>query len=82
MSDSRSHPYSPRPAWVRVDAEDRPVKVNNRAVEQIAEEWLVSDRWWTPRPLRRHYFELICTDGANVTAFRDAISGRWFTQRA
>jgi hypothetical protein len=82
MSGPRSRPYQPRPAWVRVDDEGQPVKVNNRAVEQIAEEWLVSDRWWTPRPLRRHYFELICAGGANVTAYRDVLSGCWFTQRA
>jgi len=23
-----------------------------------ARKWLVEDRWWTPTPLRRHYFEL------------------------
>lgn len=72
----------PRPAWVKLDQRGRPIQINNRAVESIVEEWLVSDRWWTPRPLRRHYFELICADGANLTVFRDAISNRWFTQRA
>jgi hypothetical protein len=77
-----TRPYSPKPAWVRTDQGGRPVRVNNRPVEQIAEEWLVSDRWWAPRPLRRHYFELVLTTGACITVYRDAVSGRWFTQRA
>ena len=52
------------------------------AVEAVREEWLVEDRWWTPRPLRRHYFELALADGRAVTVFRDADDGRWFRQRA
>ena len=78
----KNRPYDPRPAWIVLDGEQRPAKVNNRPVESIAEEWLVSDRWWTPRPLRRHYFELILADGACVTVFRDTVNGRWFSQRA
>ena len=76
------HLYEPRPAWVVAGEDGRPVKVNNRAVEAINEEWLVSDRWWTPRLLRRHYFELTLAGGACITAYRDAVNGRWFTQRA
>ena len=29
-----------------------------REVDSVREEWLVEDRWWTARPLRRRYFEL------------------------
>lgn len=80
--DAKSRPNAPRPAWVKTDAGGRPAQLNNRPVEQIAEEWLVSDRWWTPRPLRRHYYELVLTDGANQTVYRDTPTDRWFTQRA
>jgi hypothetical protein len=48
----------------------------------VREEWLVEDRWWTPAPLRRHYFELALADGRALTVFRDAGDGRWFRQRA
>ena len=40
-----------------------PLAVDGVAVEAVREEWLVEDRWWTPRPLRRHYFELALADG-------------------
>jgi hypothetical protein len=51
-----------------------------RAVESVA---LVEDRWWTPRPLRRRYFELVLADGCNVVVFCEpADAGRWFLQRA
>ena len=56
------------------------------AVEAVREEWLVEDRWWTPKPLRRRYFELVLADGRNVVVFRepaDGAGGRsWFLQRA
>lgn len=46
------------------------------------ERWVVEDRWWTGRPVRRHYFELVMADGSNVVLFKDMASGRWFEQRA
>ena len=74
--------YRPRPANVRVDAGGLPEAVGRTAVEAVREEWLVEDRWWTPRPLRRHYFELAMADGRALTVFRDPAGGRWFRQRA
>jgi hypothetical protein len=47
----------------------------------VREEWLVEDRWWTARPLRRRYFELTMANGANAVVFRDLESGRWYAQR-
>jgi nucleotidyltransferase/DNA polymerase involved in DNA repair len=44
-------------------------------------QWLVEDRWWTARPLRRRYFELTTTDGADRVVFCDLESGHWFGQR-
>ena len=45
------------------------------AVDAVREEWLVEDRWWTPRPLRRHYFELVLADGRDVVVFRSGAAG-------
>jgi hypothetical protein len=74
--------YEPHPVAVRTDGEKAPRAIGQIAVETVREEWLVEDRWWTPRPLRRHYFELALADGRAVTVFRDADDGRWFRQRA
>jgi protein ImuB len=46
------------------------------------ERWEVEDRWWTGRPVRRRYHELVLTDGTNVVLFQDLVSGRWYEQRA
>lgn len=70
----------PRPVAVRADPAGVPGAVERVAVEAVREEWLVEDRWWTPRPLRRHYFELVLADGRDVTVFRLA-DGRWWRQR-
>jgi hypothetical protein len=71
------------PRTVAVRAGDGvPRMVDSVAVEAVREEWLIEDRWWTPRPLRRHYFELAMADGRALTVFRDPGNGRWFRQRA
>jgi len=74
--------YVPRPVRVEVDSEGAPVSVDGVKVGAVREEWVLEDRWWTPRPLRRHYYELVLTDGRDVTAFRSGFSGRWYRQRA
>jgi hypothetical protein len=51
-------------------------------VESVREEWLVEDRWWTARPLRRRYFELVLADGRDVVVFEAEDSVSWFLQRA
>jgi hypothetical protein len=58
----------------------RPVAVGNVAVETVREEWLVEDRWWTPEPIRRHYYEVALADGRCEVVFRDKRG--WFRQRA
>ncbi len=55
--------------------------VEGRPVDSVREQWVVEDRWWTPKPLRRRYFELVLDDGRNVVVFRDLVSRRWFSQR-
>jgi hypothetical protein len=75
--------YGPRPARVRADEAGVPVAVGEVAVESVREEWLVEDRWWTPRPLSRRYFELALVDGRCIVVFREPDEdGRWFSQRA
>ena len=70
----------PRPATVR-ESHGSPAVVGGRPVEAVNEDWVVEDRWWTGRPLRRRYFEVVLSDGVNVVVFRDVESGRWYTQR-
>ena len=74
--------YAPRPATVATGPGGVPVALDRVGVEAIREEWLVGDRWWTPQPLRRHYFELALADGRAVVVFRCHGSGRWYRQRA
>jgi hypothetical protein len=75
--------YWPQPVEVAAGEDGVPVAVGSIAVEAVREDWLVEDRWWTPKPLRRRYFELVLADGRCVVVFREpAEDGRWFEQRA
>jgi hypothetical protein len=71
----------PRPVAVRPDSDGAPLALGELAVEAVREEWVVEDRWWTGRPLRRRYFELVLEDGANAVVFHDLSRKRWFAQR-
>ena len=74
---------TPRPASVRTGAGGIPEEVGGSRVEAVAEEWVVEDRWWTGRPLRRRYFELVLDDGRNATVFRDlrqSGGSSWYSQ--
>jgi hypothetical protein len=73
---------APEPAAVAADERGVPTAVGAARVDSLREEWVVEDRWWTGRPLRRRYFELVLTDGRNVVVFRDLVGGGWFVQRA
>ena len=72
----------PKPASVETNDRGTPSAVESVAVDTLREEWVVEDRWWTGRPLRRRYFELVLVDGRNVVVFRDLVGGGWFLQRA
>lgn len=75
--------YSPRPVTVETGVSGLPRRVGEAGVELIREQWLVEDRWWTPQPLSRRYFELVLADGRDVVVMREpAAGGRWFEQRA
>jgi len=73
---------APRPASVRAGARGVPLALGAVAVEAVLEDWVVEDRWWTGRPLRRRYFELVLADGRNIVVFRDLERSRWHVQRA
>lgn len=72
--------YEPKRVAVQACEQGRPVSVRGVGVEAVREEWLVEDRWWTPEPVRRHYFELALADGRCEVVFRDRRG--WFAQRA
>ena len=71
---------TPRPVRVQAGADGVPQALGPTAVEAVAEEWVVEDRWWTDRPLRRRYFELVLDDGRCAVVFRDLVAGRWASQ--
>ena len=71
----------PRRARVRADARGKPLGVDGRLVEAVRESWLVEDRWWTERPLRRRYWEVVTTCGRDIVVFRDLVGEGWFTHR-
>ena len=72
----------PRSVSVQAGAGGVPVAVRGMPVEAMREDWVVEDRWWTRKPLRRRYFELVLSDGRNVVVFHDLARGRWLLQRA
>ena len=75
----------PWPVPVEADDDGRPRRVGRLAVSSVREEWLVEDGWWTTKPLRRSYFELVLDDGSDVVVFSEPEAGeeqrRWFRQR-
>ena len=71
----RRHIYWPLPVEVQAGPDGVPSAVESVAVNTVREEWLVEDRWWTPRPLRRRYFELVLADGRNVVVFCEPAQG-------
>ena len=66
---------------MRVGEGGVPVAFAGAGVDSVREDWVVEDRWWTGRPVRRRYFELVLEDGRNVVVFHDLSAGGWFTQR-
>ncbi|CAB4881026.1 unannotated protein [freshwater metagenome] len=71
----------PRPARVVPGPRGRPLEVDGHEVIAVRESWLVEDRWWTARPLRRRYWEVVTVDGRDLIVFRDLVTGDWLRQR-
>jgi hypothetical protein len=72
---------TPRRVSVDMAQGGRPLRVAGQPVESVRESWRVEDRWWTDRPVRRHYWEVVTTNGRDEVVFRDLASGRWWRQR-
>lgn len=72
----------PQPVAVQLGEDGVPTRLKGRGIEHERERWVVEDRWWTPRPVRRRYFELVLEGGVNVTVFQDLTSRRWYSQAA
>jgi hypothetical protein len=73
---------APESAPVAADQRGVPTALGEAGVDSVREEWVVEDRWWTGKPLRRRYFELVLVNGRNVVVFHDLVGGGWFMQRA
>lgn len=71
----------PRCARVQAAPDGVPQLVDGHPVEQVRESWLVEDRWWTERPLRRRYWEVVSEGGRNLVVFHDLQAGGWWSQR-
>jgi hypothetical protein len=71
----------PRAVEIQTGPRGIPLRAGKAAVDSVLEDWLVEDRWWTDRPVRRRYLELVLENGRCVLVFRELASGRWFTQR-
>ncbi len=72
---------TPRPVVVSAGEDGQPLVVDKRQVDAVRESWLIEDRWWTERPLRRRYWEVVTTCGRDEVVFHDLVSGRWWRQR-
>ncbi len=71
----------PVPVAVMVGPGGRPLTVAADTVDAVRESWLVEDRWWTAKPLRRRYWEVVTIGGRNLVVFRDLEEGGWYRQR-
>ena len=59
----------------------RPMVVDRHEVVAVRESWLIEDRWWTERPLRRRYWEVVTVDGRDLVVFRDLEEHAWYRHR-
>jgi hypothetical protein len=72
---------APSRAAVRAGPGGRPLAVAGNDVDSVRESWLVEDGWWTARPLRRRYWEVVTVDGRDLVVFHDLVRGGWYVQR-
>ena len=66
-----------QPAQVEIGRDGTPVRLDDRAVEQVRERWVVEEGWWTDAPVRRAYAELVLADGGLAVVFEDLADGGW-----
>jgi hypothetical protein len=51
-----------------------------REVERVQDCWLVETEWWRPRPVKRHYYQLLLTTSVIETVYQDLVDGLWYAQ--
>jgi len=78
---SSRHLAIARAAHVQATTAGTPLAVDGQRIAHVRESWLVEDRWWTERPLRRRYWELVSESGRNLVVYHDLVSGSWLRQR-
>jgi hypothetical protein len=71
----------PQPADVIAGPGGRPESVDRHEVVAVRESWLIEDRWWTEKPLRRRYWEVVPVGGRDLVGVREPAHGRWFRHR-
>lgn len=49
------------------------------SVARIEDFWRIDDEWWF-RPIVRHYYRIIFTDGRSRTIYHDLCTGIWHMQ--
>jgi hypothetical protein len=76
-----SAPNTPRRVRVRA-SQGTPIVVDGKQVEELRENWLVEDKWWTDEPICRRYWEVLTTTGKHVVVFHDVVEDAWYTQAA
>ena len=67
---------------VRAERSGLPRAIEGVAIEAVRESWLVEDRWWSPYPIQRRYWEVVTERGQNLVVFLDLLTGEWFRQAA
>jgi hypothetical protein len=69
---------------VKEDVRHRPVafsyKGGNEGVEEICEQWRVSQEWWK-NTTDREYFRVRTVRGIVCEMYRDLPTGAWYLQR-
>jgi len=76
---------APRRIDVRAGDGDAPLALKRSGgwldVLELLDRYRTDDRWWTPEPIARAYYELLLEDGRTATVFRDEIKESWWEQR-
>jgi hypothetical protein len=81
MSPGQKRLSVPKRVAVGAGAGGRPELVDGREIDSVRESWLIEDRWWTDKPLRRRYWEVVTVCGRDEVVFHDLRTGRWWRQR-